>query len=1060
MNSDTAAPEQQQPPASRQAGAFRHARFTTAHRAALQAALLDSFTQQEFDQLWVIERGFRLEQVVSVGDHNFGEIAGAALAWMLRTQKDGAQELLAAALRSKPGSPALRALQEQWAGVTFTYVADCPYPGMRPFEETRSDQFFGRSNEIEHLRLRLHKQPITAIVGSSGSGKSSLLHAGLIPVLRKTGWEVRTLRPAGQPLANLHAAMAGLFAPGATPHRSLAISGPILLAIDQFEETFTQGKADAERFLAELLKLPAVEGLHIVLALRADYYDTFINTQLWPHVEQGVFTLGQLSRQGLAEAIRLPAEQAGVSVEGVLLERLLNESSGEPGALPFLQETLALLWEGMEEPVLKLDAYERLTAGYDTQLTGLQVAMALHADRIYAGFKIDTAGGQLRPDGEQRQAFARRIFMRLVQFGEGRSDTRRQQAKSQLLDGGDATIAASVIEQLVEGRLLTSIAAPPFAGPPVGAAAPASSGSPAQPVAAHAAPGEQRYDISHEKLITGWPQLQQWIAALKSAELARRRLEEKAAEHQRLGEDSGLLDAKELREAQDYVQSDAGRVLGVGSGLNLLIERSSKALNPGFLLRGVLTLAGLLLSTILWLGVLYLATIALEVQVQAAIWLSVALAIAVGAVITWFSLRDQLYWPQHLTQKLGRRHTLAAAGALIAASIAAYAIVGAPMIRQIQECQSPPRSFVRPAGGSIHVGLVNSGVDSYSVDVLRGILANVPAIRVWLVSDQDVQQCRGFFSEVVTLQPSVTSTQESVILASIAGEADSEQPRTVDDTCFEVGQLGYKLALAIDPSVDNVEIPQWPDEMTITCRAWSLNNAAKAALASGDSAQAETLLQQALADEPDYAIAYLSLGDVYWEQDRDRALAAYAKASQLAPASPAVHYKLAGVYRELWLEDSSLDHFDQAERHYRTVLAAAPSYVPAYSGLANLYVLAEVNLDEAHRLLDTATAQLAHSTQFSAEQKVEFTSLLGKNYGLLAIAEHDYETAVQVLQEALVLSDEYELDILDSLVVAYLGLGRQEEACAALEQIERALQKRGWEATEWLVQQLDACRLP
>lgn len=1012
--------------------------FSTAHSAALRAALLAAFDQSTFVRFWQFEFGAPLENVVAVPGQSFTAIVEASIAWGLRHQKLSPQALLVAALRHNPTNPELLELQSRWEDKEFTYLGACPYPGMRPFSEAQTAQFFGRSAEIKQLQILIRKLPVVALVGSSGSGKSSLVHAGLMPVLKKAGWEVRSLRPAGQPVDNLRAALAGCVTWDSAPKR-LSSNGTLLLAIDQFEEIFAHGKDGARDFLASVAGLVDLPDLHILLAVRAGYYEDFINTPIWPHASPGMFTIGPLTPAGLEEAICLPAEAAGVMVEPTLVERLRNEAYGEPGALPFLQETLALLWEGLDDPLLRLEDYDQLTEGRDETVTGLQVAMAVHAESVYASFGSASIGESTAHDASSaaavsllkvQQAMVCRTFMRLVQFGEGRSDTRRQQTQAQLLAAGDDQDAATyVLTVLVEGRLLTVSGA------------------------------GRRYDISHEKLISGWPRLQGWITELKEAEQARRRLEAKAAEHERLGRYSGLLDAKELGEAQEYAQSDAGRALGVDSDLKQLIEHSVEAINPGFNRRGVITLAGALASLALWLGVFYLAALGLNQQVQIALWIGVAAGLAV-LTAAGISVRRQEHWPQHLTQRLGRSaRGLIISGSIIAASLAGYMAAGIPLIQRIQYCQAPPRAYELPQQDTIHTALVTDGIDPYSASLIRDVLARQSRLKAWFADEYAASECRMFFDKIVRLQRAVASSGEAVILANIEGSAGQEQPRTLDDSCTQAGQLGYTIAKAIDPTIEMIVLPEIQQGLPRSCKSWTLNNQALAARVQGDLATAESLLLQAIGEEPDYATAYLNLGDVYEENgDTNRAILNWTRASVLAPRDPIVQHKVADFYHDLWLTSGVRSNFQLAERYYRTALAADSGFVDACSGLANLYILDRSNLDVARQLLDTGTKSLQQSTLYNDQQQAELQSLLSKNYGLLALAQGDYETGVQRLREALDLSDKYAVEILDRLAHVYDATGRPAEACDSYARLAKAIEQNGDAVPEGLSQRLAACQ--
>lgn len=356
-------------------------------------------------------------------------------------------------------------------------VPPCPYPGMRPFTTEQAETFYGRDAEIADAVDRLYRRPFLTVIGPSGSGKSSLVFAGIIPALQKSTlfgpgqWIVRSLRPGVTPLTELG--------------RTVDLSAPVLagtrllLIIDQFEETFALARGEAVAFQQSLLKLMEVEDLFLVLTVRADFYPDLMASPLWEPIQKRRLEVTPLGEAQLREAIMRPAENVGVFVEAALVERLVADASGEPGVLPLVQETLVLLWEKVERRYLPLRAYEALILprgayGGDGR-TGLQVAISRRADDVYA---------DLSEDG---QAIARRIFLRLIQFGEGRADTRRQQTVEALrTTGDDPEIFDETLYMLTQNRLLTT------SGDEKGS--------------------QRRVDISHEALILGWLRLQEWIA--------------------------------------------------------------------------------------------------------------------------------------------------------------------------------------------------------------------------------------------------------------------------------------------------------------------------------------------------------------------------------------------------------------------------------------------------------------------------------------------------------------------------------------------------------------------
>ena len=434
----------------------------------------------------------------------------------------------------------------------------CPYPGMVPFSEADGSRFFGRDQEIKELLEKLRLQSFITVIGPSGSGKSSLVFAGLIPALQQTGlfnadeWKICSMRPGEVPLTQLQTALnTDLDNPAQALSQALATQANakrLLLVVDQFEEVFTLASAEAMPFQQALLKLAGTPNLYLILTVRADFYADLMTSPLWRRIQNNRVEVAPLDEVGLRQAILKPAENVGVFVEPALLERLVTDAAGEPGVLPLVQETLVLLWERVERRFLPLRAYEALVLNrkaYGTsaggQRTGLQVAIARRADAALDSLETDL------------EKIPRRIFLRLIQFGEGRADTRRQQPIEALrTSSDDPALFTQILNHLAGCRLLTL-----------------TSDEKNQSV---------RVDIAHEALISGWFTLQQWITERRDAEQTRRRLAASAKEWVRLEKKSGLLDEVKLAEAERWLSSPDAIDLGYDESLSELVAASRNAI--------------------------------------------------------------------------------------------------------------------------------------------------------------------------------------------------------------------------------------------------------------------------------------------------------------------------------------------------------------------------------------------------------------------------------------------------------------------------------------------------
>jgi WD40 repeat protein/energy-coupling factor transporter ATP-binding protein EcfA2 len=430
---------------------------------------------------------------------------------------------------------------------------ECPYPGLRPYTAREESDFVGREAKLEELARKLGAHACVVLIGASGSGKSSLVQAGLLPRLAsgryfsKGHWAVRQFRPGSRPLVRLEQALGGDSSLPETVSDVLRKEGAekLLLVIDQFEELFSLNAKtpEVQREFIQRVKALGRQGSGCValLLVRADFYPELLTHHLLSADSGERVELKPPEAPELREIIEEPARRKGVHLERGLVECLVGDAADEPGVLPFLQETLVWLWRQRMRRFIPLSVY--LALGEQGRVR-LAQAMSDKAEATLA---------ELGKQAPARKALARRVLLRLVQFGEGRADLRRQQRESALrARGDDLADFEEVLGQLRDSRLLT--------------------------VSGVETDDERRVDLSHESLITGWPRLQEWLRDKRTAEQTRRRLEDKAAEWVRLGRGmGGLLDAVELREAAQWLAGPDASVVGVSEQLEALVQASREA---------------------------------------------------------------------------------------------------------------------------------------------------------------------------------------------------------------------------------------------------------------------------------------------------------------------------------------------------------------------------------------------------------------------------------------------------------------------------------------------------
>ncbi|MGV9884081.1 nSTAND1 domain-containing NTPase [Streptomyces sp. NPDC003006] len=317
--------------------------------------------------------------------------------------------------------------------------SDPPYRGLARFEAGDRDRFFGRDHLTDAVEELVRAHRCMMVFGPSGSGKSSLLRAGLIPRLQNAHEPglrpavIRILTPGSRP-AHAHEK---LFTPADAPD---GMAGETWLVVDQFEELFTLCHDQAQRRGFIELVLGAQDPssrLRVVLGARADFYARCLDQPgLDAIIREASLPVGRMTPTELREVIVKPAAAEGLIVERVLTAHLIEEVGEEPGALPLLSHVLLETWRRHRGRTLTMEAYE--AAG------GMHGAIAQTAEEIYT---------RLAPEHAE---LARLILLRLIAPGEGSPDTRRPVDRSEL-DLGTASRddIALVLDRLAGARLLT-----------------------------------------------------------------------------------------------------------------------------------------------------------------------------------------------------------------------------------------------------------------------------------------------------------------------------------------------------------------------------------------------------------------------------------------------------------------------------------------------------------------------------------------------------------------------------------------------------------------------------
>jgi WD40 repeat protein len=443
----------------------------------------------------------------------------------------------------------LQAVPEQGGWIEDEHeVVACPFKGLSSFDVEDADVFFGRERLVAEMVARVAGAPLMGIVGPSGSGKSSVLRAGLLASLRagvlpgSEQWSLALLRPGEHPVRALDRASAGA-----------AGGGRRLVAVDQFEEVFTACREESERaaFVDTLVGIARDEPALVLIAIRADFYG---RCGVYPNLARLLGSnhvlVGPMRRDELRRAIELPARHARLLVEPDLVDALIADVDGEPGALPLLSTSLVELWQHRDGRCLGMSAYERVG--------GVRGAVARLAEGAYQ---------RLDPDS---RPVARGILLRLAGEGDGEAIVRRRVSLTELGSERDTRIA-KVLAALAGDRLVTV--------------------------------GEGEVEVAHEALLREWPRLRGWLEEDVQGRRLHHRLGAAAREWEAGGRDSSeLYRGARLASALEWVAGHQAELNEVE--LSFLDASRSASERAGRRLRAVLAcVAALLILALIAAGV-------------------------------------------------------------------------------------------------------------------------------------------------------------------------------------------------------------------------------------------------------------------------------------------------------------------------------------------------------------------------------------------------------------------------------------------------------------------------
>ncbi len=802
-----------------------------------------------------------------------------------------------------------------------------PFPGLRPFEADEQDLFFGREGQSEEILARLREHRFVAVVGASGSGKSSLIRAGLLPYLHGgflagagSHWRIAMFRPGGDPIKNLATALddpavigrkqqlaiAGASgeddqseeeaaAAAATPSAlllevSLRRSGlglieavrlarlpadeQVLIVVDQFEELFRFAEAgdrpghddDAAAFVKLLLEASRQRELpiYVVLTMRSDYIGDCARYRGLPEAAtDGLYLIPRMTRDQRRAAIVEPIRVGGGTISQRLVVRLLNDVGDDPDQLPILQHALMRTWDYW----LAHDADERPIDADDYVAIGtMSDALSQHADEAYEGL----------PD-ERYRTIAKRVFQALSEKGADSRETRRPTALGKLAQVVDAPIA-DVIRVLDDFRAPGRSFVMPAHGVPLDA--------------------NSVIDISHESLIRGWRRMRQWVD--QEAELARI--------YRRLAETASL-----------YAEGTAG-LLHDPDLAHLLTWRSSVAPNAAWGQRyapGFEQAMGFLDQSLQAREAERRQRQSARRRLQFASSAATAV-IAIVAVVALFEWHQANVETGHAQQQ--------EAEALKQKTAAEEARKAADQEREREQ-------HTITMATTIAKGLVfDLGLDSRAKvlpkDLFDGLFDSAIKLFTQVIEtnpSSDAYQGRGVaYRALAKLDEAIGDFDHAIELDPTNAAAYNSRGNAYSDKRdYDRALADYDQAIKLNP------------QYTI-----AYNNRGLAYSNKGEYDKAIVDYTEAIRQNPKYVDAFNNRGNAYSDKhDYDRAIADYSSAIKLDP-----NYSLAYNNRGLAYYDK--EDYDRAILDFNQAVKLDPRYAAAFNNRANAYRLKN-NLDQA-----------------------------------------------------------------------------------------------------------------
>lgn len=895
-----------------------------------------------------------------------------------------------------------------------------PYVGMSPFKTEDAQYFFGRETEIDKYALYLQNNGFLALIGTSGCGKSSLVSAGIIPTLNSNSryssgvLTIRKFRPGNRDNQGRSVLQEWLHDAGDPEALGKDVwlnnllhqnngADYLLVFIDQFEELFTLqsdkesqkqiGLGDrAQTFLQDLqplvhAALDPKDNIFVILTVRDEFYPqlAWCKEKLKLNIDAYLHRIPSLGRKGIEDAIRKPARSKGAWLDDVLVERLVSDAGDDPGILPFVQETMRILWERMNSEFCYISRkdYERLGG---QGISGLKSAISNKADSAYNTLPSD-----------QHRKIAQRIFIRLIQFGEGKPDTRRQQSISKLQSDRDSLdIFYETLKYLSSEsyRLLM--------------------------LSTIKNEQEAKVDIVHESLIKAWKRLQGWIREQKGNEEKRRIFEGKVKEWQRMGKEfHGLLDIHEIRELDTYQNEE----WQLDSLSREFIDKSRYEANPGWTLKGGVWGGAFLLSLI----TIFLSLYTMALSIGSLLVLVFIFILFLIIAVLFLSVGGRHYKLQKATSYLSG--SLRAKSVVVLITVISVSVFllggGGERLLDSYSCEKMGISIVSPEIAGDYIVLNSRGVPNNDLDVIKSIFDEYAKYHTkkkgWLYVD-DGQKNKSACGKYASKHFDLTES-DGIYSLSLRNNHNSDIDNSLvikgDESlsgCASVMDVGYKF----------MEYLGWNHAERVypaSCGSVYLYRQCKEDVISKDYPRAITNCERAIKESTLFFNAYITLSYLYEDYSKDylKAIVLMEEAQKKSTASD--HAILAALARAYTYNDQ----LSLAEEYYLKAISLY-KYSLYYNQLSIVY--REMGCQGCLLLAKKA---LKNAHKYNTENEIFYESNKNgvlKNEAIVDILMNNYTESNKKLKS---IGKEYAEHFIEEITfylgMNYLGIKEIDRAC-------------------------------